>query len=292
MKAKNSIYKTKEARQSMMALYEQRLEDLHIEYEEFDVQTFAGETHIIVTGKKDAPSVVLFHGINAGSPLTLNAVKGLRDEFRLYGVDTIGQATKSAENRLPLKDDSLARWAVDVLDELGLQKPNFIGVSYGAFLLQKLMTHFPERIEKAIFVVPGGLDNGAFIPSMTKLTLPLIRFMITKKDDYLLKFMDAFYNTKNEADVTMQKNILLRVKTDFRRPPLLTKKNVENLDAPIYGIFADNDVFFPGDKALKKCQAIFKNFAGSHILKNTKHIPEKSLYPEIEDKLREWLKQP
>ena len=201
MKAETSIYKTEEARRSMMALYEQRLQDLHIEYEEFDVDTFAGKTHIVATGKKDAPPVVLFHGINAGSPLTLDAVKGLRDEFRLYGVDTIGQATKSAENRLPLEDDSLARWAVDVLDKLGLQKPNFIGVSYGAFLLQKLMTHFPERIEKGIFVVPGGLVNGAFIPSMTKLTLPLIRFMITKKDDHLLKFMDAFYDTKNESDV-------------------------------------------------------------------------------------------
>lgn len=274
-----------------MALYEQRLQDLNIDYEEFDVETFAGKTHIIAAGKEGGQPVVLFHGINAGSPLVLEAVKGLRDEFRLYGVDTIGQATRSSENRLPLNDDSLARWAVEVLDKLDLQKSNFIGVSYGAFLLQKLMTHFPERIEKGIFVVPGGLVNGAFVPSMTKLSLPLIRFMITKKDDHLLKFMDAFYDTKDESDVTMQRNILLGVKTDFRRPPLLTQKDVAKLNAPVYAMVADNDVFFSGDKALEKCQAIFRNFAGSHTLKNTKHIPEKNIYPEIENKLREWLKQ-
>ncbi len=291
MKTDSSIYKTDEARNSMMALYEQRLQGLNIEYEEFDVETFAGKTHVLVTGKEDDPPVVLFHGINAGSPLTMEAVKGLRDEFRLYGIDTIGQATKSAENRLPLEDDSLARWAVEVLDKLGLQKPSFIGVSYGAFLLQKLMTHFPERIEKGIFVVPGGLVNGSILPSLTKLTLPLIRFMITKKDKHLVKFMDAFYDTKSEGDVTMQRNILLGVKTDFRRPPLLTEKDVENLNAPVYAMIGDDDVFFPGDKALDRCKSIFKNFAGSHILRNTKHIPETSLYPEIENKLREWLKQ-
>ncbi|MEP7037344.1 MAG: hypothetical protein ABI891_03280, partial [Acidobacteriota bacterium] len=81
------------------------------------------------------------------------------------------------------------------------------------------------------------------------------------------------------------------VRMDFRKPPLLTRKDVEKLNAPVYAIVADNDVFFPGDKALEKGKAIFNNFAGSHTLKDTKHIPEKSVYAEIENKLREWLKQ-
>lgn len=181
MKSASSIYKTEEAKQNLMALYEKRLLDLDIEFEEFDVETFAGKTHIIVTGKEDGPPVVLFHGINAGSPMILEAVEGLRDGFRLYGVDTIGQATKSAETRLPLDDASMARWLVEVLDALKLEKPSFIGVSYGAFLLEKLMTHFPERIGKGIFVVPAGLVNGTLIPSIRQISLPLMRFMITKR---------------------------------------------------------------------------------------------------------------
>lgn len=172
-----------------------------------------------------------------------------------------------------------------------MDKANFIAVAYGAFLLQKLMTYYPERIEKAIFVVPTGLVNASIISSILKLSLPLARFMFTKKDKHLLKFMDAFYDTKDDYAVSMQKNTLLGVRMDFRKPPLLTRKNVENFNAPVYAMVADNEVFFPGEKALEKCENIFNNFAGSHILKDTKHIPEKSVYAEIENKLREWLKQ-
>lgn len=289
METEKSIYKTAEAKKALMSLYEQKLESLNIEYEELDIETFAGKTRVIATGNKNGAPVVLFHGINAGSPLTLEAVKNLRDEFTLYGIDSIGQATKSSETRLPLNDDSLARWSAEVLEKLGLQKANFIGVSYGAFLLQKLMTHFPDKIEKAIFVVPGGLANGAFFASMFKLFLPLTRFMITKKDADLRKFMEPFYDTKDEHAVTMQRNLLLGVKMDYRKPPLLTEKDVEKLDAPVYAIVADDDVFFPGDKTLERCKAVFKNFAGSHTLKNSKHMPEKQTFAEIENKIREWL---
>lgn len=103
--------------------------------------------------------------------------------------------------------------------------------------------------------------------------------------------MDAFYSAIDEADMIMQRNTLLGTKIDYRRPPLLTAEDVANLKAPVYTMVADNEVFFPGDKAIEKCRKIVKNFAGSHVLRNTKHVPDKSIYPEIESKLRDWLFQ-
>lgn len=285
----NSIYKTPEAKRILLDLYEKKLASLHLPCERHYINTFAGKTHVLVAGKPDGPPVVVLHGINAGAPLTLEAIKGLADTFRLYALDTVGQATPSDETRLPLHDDSFARWVGEVMDHFKLAKARFIGVSYGSFLLQNVMKYAPARIERAVMVVPSGLVNGNFWPSMQKLSFPLIRFLLTQKEDHLEKFLDAFYDTKDTHARTMQRHTLLGMKMDYRRPPLLQAADVAGLNAPVYAMVADSDVFFPGRQALEKCRKIFKNFKGEHVLSNTKHMPEKHTYAEIEATIKRWL---
>lgn len=65
---------------------------------------------------------MLFHGINAGAPLTLEAVKDLRKDYLLFAIDTIGQATMSDENRINIKDNSYAIWAEEVLSQLRIKE--------------------------------------------------------------------------------------------------------------------------------------------------------------------------
>jgi pimeloyl-ACP methyl ester carboxylesterase len=286
----NTIYKNQQSRQILMQLYDDKLKSLDIEYEEFDVDTFAGKTRVIVTGKTTGKPIVMFHGINAGSPITLEAIKGLRSDYRLYLVDTIGQTTKSAETRLPLNDDSLARWIVDVLDFFKLEKVNTIGISYGAFLVQKIIKYAPSRLDKVVFVVPSGFVNGSLYPSLKKLTIPLMRFMFSKSEKHLRDFMSAFYHSVDDDWVEFQKNTLLGVKMDYRRPPLFKETDALNFNNPVFAIFAEDDVFFPSHLALKRCEKIFNNFEGYHILKGAKHIPHKEIYPEIEAKITDWLK--
>ncbi len=284
-----SIYKSSEYKAEIMELYEKRLAACNLNYEDIYVDTFAGKTHVIATGDASNPPLIILHGINAGAPMALESIKGLSNYYRLYAIDTVGQATKSSETRLPMNDDSYARWINETMDKLALKTASFIGVSYGAFLLQKLMTFYPTRITKSIFVVPSGFVNGSFFKSMQKLSFPLLRFLSTKKENDLVRFMDAFYTQIDETGVSFQKNVLLGVKVDYRRPTLLTAKDVNQMHSPVYVMVADNDIFFPGDKALKKCKALFINFKGSYILKNTKHIPAPNTYPEIENQIKKWL---
>lgn len=288
---KQSIYKNSDAQKNLLELYDKKLSVCNIQYEERYVDTFAGKTHVIITGGDEKPPVVLLHGINAGAPLALEAIRGITEKYRIYAIDTVGQVGKSSETRLDVKGDAYARWLAETMDQLELFRAAFIGVSYGAFLLQKLMTYFPERIAKGIFIVPGGFGNGPFFRSLTQLTIPLIRFMISKKERDLLKFMDAFFVTKDEHSVEMQKNILLGVKVDFRRPTILKKEDVKMLKAPVYTMVADDDVFFPGEITIERCQSLFYDFRESYVLKGGKHIPDQDRYQEIEDKVDEWLSE-
>jgi hypothetical protein len=124
---------------------------------------------------------------------------------------------------------------------------------------------------------------------MRLLTFPLMRFLRTKRDEDLKRFLSVFYEEIDPHSLAFQREVLLGFKMDYRRPPLLKKGEVDGLSAPVYGIFAEDDVFFPGPKALAKCQAIFPNFAGFHLLKDGKHIPSAQRFLEIEQKIRAWL---
>jgi pimeloyl-ACP methyl ester carboxylesterase len=284
-----TIYKSPAVKAEIMALYNAKLQACKLVYEERDVATSAGSTHVIVCGPADKPPVVLLHGINAGAPLALEAMRDLTDRYRIYAVDTVGQTTKSAEARPSVKDNSYGKWLDEVMEGLELPQAAVIGVSYGAFLLQRLMAHAPSRVQKAIFVVPGGFVNGSGWDSLKKLFFPLLKFKVTKKETHLIRFLDAFYLTKDPHSVAFQKAVLLGVKMDYRKPPLATAAEMAAFQAPVYAMVAESDVFFPGDKALARCKAIFKNFKGERVLKGSKHIPDIADYTEIARQLGIWL---
>jgi pimeloyl-ACP methyl ester carboxylesterase len=286
-----TIYKSPADKAKIMAIYEAKLAACQLDYEERDVATFAGKTHVIVTGPQDGPAVLLLHGINAGAPLALEAMRDLTDRYRIYAVDTVGQATKSAETRLSVKDNSYGKWLDEVMQALGLPTATVIGVSYGAFLLQRLIAHAPRRVSKAIFVVPGGVVNGSGWRSLTELFIPLIRYNITKKEAHLVKFMHPFYNTKDAHSIAMQGAILLGVKMDYARPPLLKAAEVADFQAPVYAMVAEDDIFFPGLQALERLKSSFKNFKASTVLKGAKHIPDQADYPKIAQQLDVWMRE-
>lgn len=286
-----SIYKSQEAKEILLKLYDEKLNSIQIEYEDIYIDTSFGKTHIIVTGNQDNRPLVLLHGINAGAPVALEAIKNLRDNYRIFAIDTIGQTTKSAENRLNTKDDSYGKWLSETLDKLKIEKAPIIGISYGAFLLQKIMSFSPKKVEKGIFVVPAGIVNGSFIKLLRQLMFPLIKYLFSKSEKHLLQFMKSFYSDSDEYAITFQKSMLLGTVLDFRSPPILRRKDVVNLFAPVYGIFVDNDIFFSADKTIIKCKQIFRNFKEYIILENAKHIPDKKNYPQIEKQIRIWLEE-
>jgi pimeloyl-ACP methyl ester carboxylesterase len=285
------IYKNTEAKKNLMQLYEKKLASLQVEYDDLYIKTNAGETHILRAGDLKKPSVAVLHGIDAGTPLTLEAMTDLLPYYNLYLIDSIGQTTKSAENRLPLKDNSYGYWLKEVFEQMELNKIPVIAVSYGAFLLQRLLAIAPEKVERAIFIVPGGLVNGKFWPSIKMLSWPLMKFMFSKSDEDLTRFLSAFYHTIGPDDLSFHRNNLLGVKMDYRRPPLVKRKEMDNFKGKVFIMVADDDIFFPGQEAIARCQQVFNNFVEAYILKNTKHFPHQKTYPLINEKIREWLER-
>ncbi len=287
---KNSIYKSDQSRKDLLALYEQKLAYSGIStYEDRYLETPAGKTHVIIAGKPQNPPIVILHGINAGAPLAMEPLADLVQHYCLYGIDTLGQVGKSDEVRLPLKGTAIGQWLTHCLNQLQLTQPTVIGISYGGFLLQRLLAESPQRVGRGIFVVPAGFGEGPFWSTFRRVSWPLLRFLLSKSESNLKRFLSAFSVSEDSWSLAFHRSILLGVKVDYRRPPMATAAEMAAVEAPIHLIAADDDVFFPAEQSVEKCRRFYKNFQGYHILTQSKHIPARAQYPEIAGLIEKWL---
>ncbi|MCR9131674.1 MAG: hypothetical protein NXI08_03840 [bacterium] len=272
-----------------MELYDQKLHSLQIEYQEIDIKTSFGRTRVIKTGNTTGKNVVLFHEINAGAPTTLEVVQPLLDTFQFYAIDTIGQTTKSAPNRLNSKNKDYAIWALEVLEGLNIENAHCIGISYGAYILQKLIQLDHSKINSCVFVVPSGIVSGDPWISTKKLTLPLIKWKLTKKEDDLKQFLSGFAPIEDAFTYELLHQIMVGTYLDISIPKLLKAKNVKDFKKPVFVIAASDDVYFPGEKVIRRAKVLFPNFRDALLLKNSKHMPSKEFHTTIQNKIKEWL---
>ncbi|WP_035757152.1 alpha/beta fold hydrolase [Hugenholtzia roseola] len=286
------LYQNPEAAKTLTRLYHQTLQKLRLPLRSLFLETSFGKTHVLISGNQDLPPLLVLHGLNASAPSALEALEKLSGQYQLIGIDTIGQANYSqAKERLSVADGSYGRWLEEILLGLKIESAPFVSISYGAFVLQKLIAFAPKRIEKAIFVVPSGLANSSFSAYFRQLLLPLLRFRLSKKESDLKRFMGAFYTEIEAESLELHKTLLLGVKMDYRRPPELTLAEGKKLEAPVYALLAEDDVFFPTPQTLKRLAALFPHFKGYHILKDAKHVPALAQYEQMATQIQQWLGQ-
>lgn len=169
------IYRSRKSERGILETYDRLLELWGTDYQERDIMTNYGTTHVIVAGKENSCPLVLFHGVGDDSALMwfYNA-KELAKHFCIYAIDTLGGPGKSRPNKNYDKGFDDAVWMNEVLDGLGLDIVNLAGVSEGAYLVQYYTLIHPERVNKVICMagcVPTGEKNNA-LKIMMKIFLP------------------------------------------------------------------------------------------------------------------------
>ena len=69
-------------------------------------------THVIVSGPKDAPPLVLLHGYMATSAMWSPNIGDFSKDYRVYAIDVMGQPSKSIPAE-PIRDRGRLRDVVD-----------------------------------------------------------------------------------------------------------------------------------------------------------------------------------
>lgn len=288
-RARASIYRSTEAQAAIADLYRRARHALPFPTSSRMVPTRFGESHVLLAGSDDGAPIVVFGGGNVVGPLTLGWFAPMAAQFRLVAPDTIGQPGRSAGWRVSGADDSLGRWALDVLDALGLDRVGAIGVSYGAGVLLRLAEIAPERIGRAALVVPSGL-SGSPVLAMLRLAASYAAFRIRPSRARAASVTE--YLAHGPADDLMIESVELSfagTKLETEMPRIARGADLAGFRSPTIVIAAEHDPLFPPARILPAARAIIPNLASAAVLRNAGHIPSPEAAGRLSARLTEFF---
>ena len=132
-------------------------------FEDRVLETTYGRVHVIVSGREDGPPMLLLHASGVASWSWRANAAGLGARYRVYAVDTIGDAGKSEYANLGHvrrnRADQAAHTA-EIMDRLGIDGPAIVvGASECGFIASNLAAHRPERVERLVLLGPMGYSG-------------------------------------------------------------------------------------------------------------------------------------
>ena len=287
----NTIYRSEKGKNEILELYNQYWNRLELALEHQTVSTRFGDTHVVVCGPADGEPVLVFHGGNVVSPISFAWLAGLCREFRLYAPDTIGHPGLSAETRLSPKNNEYGLWADDLIDGLNLRQPVVQGTSYGGGILLNLAATAPEKIGKAILMVPAGLTSPPMGPMMSKIVFPMLMYMTTHREKWLRKTVSAMGNHPEEEIFKITGKVFDHVKMEAAMPRNVSSDELKAFTAPTLVLAAENDIYFPARLVLQRARAIIPNLAGAETLAHSGHIIDQELLPGIRERMRLFIRE-
>jgi len=120
-KASTSLFKSPEGKARYHAAYDKVLALRDVPYECRHVATRFVATHVIASGARAAPPLILLHAIAISSTMWYPNIAELSRDFRTFAVDVMGDAGKSVPSHRPKNRREYARWFLDVFNELQIE---------------------------------------------------------------------------------------------------------------------------------------------------------------------------
>lgn len=281
MKTKNiSSYKTADDR-LFVENWVERIQTLNQSfYKRLRIETAFGETVVFSFNddRKDLQPIVFLPGARLCSMTwDLNDnLKILKDDFRLYLIDVIGQPGLSSGNSPDVKTGEFGKWLVEVLDGLSLEKTNVVGASFGGELAMKLANVAPERIKKMVLMNPVGLSYISIAPRVTfynllPILLPNVKNVNRFMDNVALATPDSLAAGRRKmlGEFILQTLTRFNFKADY--PYKMPDAELDNFDVPTYLILGDSDKLITHEKTVERAKRLLKNLKDIRVLKGIGH---------------------
>lgn len=279
------MYKSTEGKEEVLAIYDEKMAELNIDYKSEYVETSFGKTHVIVTGDKANPPLVLMHGSNGCAPIALEVYPNLAATYCVYAVDMLAQPNKSEGKLLSMKDDSYGRWMTEVLAALELKSVKMVGFSLGGLAILKTLEYDESRVDEVFLAAPAYIVNGNPIRALLKIFIPMKRYMKRKEVRFIELFLKELFTDRDPFAVKYLSKVFLHFKMDFTPVPVIKQRDAARITTPITLFGADKDMMFPGEKMLKRAKKIFPSLKKSVLLKDSKHVQNRSDNDTIEQEI-------
>lgn len=268
-----SAFKSPEGEAAYLAAYEAGMKLWPVPYEEIEISTRFGMTHVVASGPKDAPPLVLLHGYFGTLIMWTANIADFSTAYRVYAVDVMGQPSKSIPDPdKPIRDaDDYVAWLSEKLDGLNLDRIFLVGLSYGGWLALDFTMKAPERVEKLALLSPAA----CFQANTRQFNLRglLMGLFPTR---FTLNACFGWMGYEDAPDDRISRSMLdlvyLGIK-HFRFPPGTTQimpsvyfaDELGNLDVPVLLLMGENEVMYDAAAALARAHRLVPNLEGEVV---------------------------
>jgi len=291
-----STFKTLQGEAEFLAAYEAAMKLWPVPYEEIDIPTRFGMTHVAIVGPEDAPPLVLLHG-NFGT-LTMWSlnIADFSKDYRVYAIDVMGQPSKSIPDpNKPIQDTAdFNTWLGETLDGLNLDRILLLGVSYGGWLSLNFAMTAPERVQKLVLLSPAAcfqpMSWQFILGSMPMIMIPT-RFTVKSYMGWL-----GVVETPGEKVASSLLNLIYFGLKHFRLPPETARimasdfsdNELQALNMPVLVLIGEGEVMYDPQKALERAWRLIPDCKGE-LISNCKHDMVGSQYPIVDARVLEFL---
>jgi pimeloyl-ACP methyl ester carboxylesterase len=239
-----NIFKSKKAQTTYLKLYDKTLHSWPVPLDEVFVNTTLGKAHVVVAGPKDAPPIILLHGLNASSTMWYPNIETLSSYYRTYAIDFILEPGKSVPKKGSLSRDEIVQWYSDIFDHFNLKKISIVGASRGGWLTMALAIKYPDKINKIVLLSPAQALTAikmkgkvftnitfAFFPRRDRLpkVLNTLSFDAKKLNK---SYVDQFYVASRYAKIN---------KSIFQMMPF-SEDELKTIKIPVMVLIGDHDI--------------------------------------------------
>jgi len=277
------FFKSKEGKEKILSLYNQKLNKLNIEYSEKLIETKFGVTNVIITGDTKNPPLVLIHGTGGCAPQILDSFPNLASKYCVFAIDVLAQPNKSAGNRLDMKSLDYGKWLIEVVIKLRLKDVTLVGFSFGGFISLKALEFNETPIRRVFLIAPVYIVNGNPLVGLFKMFLPLKKFIKTNNQKYIKKVMAVLFSEYDDFALEFMSTTFQHCNMDFSPLPILSKNDANRIKTPITIFACEKDIMFPGKKMVKRAKRIFSSIEEVVLIEEAKHVPNSKDFKKIED---------
>lgn len=263
-------FKSSAGEAAFMTAYDAAMKHWPVPYDEFDIPSRFGSTHVIACGPKGASPLVLLHGYMATSVMWAPNVGDLSRRFRVYAIDVMGQPGKSIPLDPIRSGIDYVMWLNTTLYGLGINRFSLAGQSFGGWLALKYAIAEPDRVEKLVLLSPGGLLqlSRQFTVRGMLMTLLPTRFTVNSFMRWL-----GLTDTPGKTDVGLVLELVYLGMKHFRfapetlrvTPTAFSHGELTTINPPTLVLIGERDVIYNPAKALARALRLIPDVRGTLI---------------------------
>lgn len=113
-------------------------------------------TRYLRAGNKDAPSLILLHGMNGSLECFCANIEAYAEHFNVLAIDSVGCGFSDRPDVPVYEIEHYRKHLEDVMDMFDIERASFICVSMGSWIASALALAKPEKVNRMVFCALAG----------------------------------------------------------------------------------------------------------------------------------------